>query len=77
MVGCMVESSIDISGSAQLLPLLDFADLDGAVLLKDEPARRVTVVNGRVTLSELPSCGGELLRNRLDTYLIRPGEVLC
>lgn len=77
MVGCMVESSIGISGSAQLLPLLDFADLDGAVLLKDEPARGATVVNGRVTLSKLPGCGGELLRNRLDAYLIRPGEVLC
>ncbi|MEZ6133153.1 MAG: dipeptide epimerase [Planctomycetaceae bacterium] len=77
MVGCMVESSIGISGAAQLLPLLDYADLDGAVLLKDEPASGATVVNGTVTLSDLPGCGGQLLIDRLDDYLNRPGEVLC
>ncbi|MFY9255147.1 MAG: dipeptide epimerase [Fuerstiella sp.] len=77
MVGCMVESSIGISGAAQLLPLLDYADLDGAVLLKDEPARGATVIDGRVTLSELPGCGGELLTEKLDSYLIRAKEVLC
>ena len=38
MVGCMVESSIGISGAVQLLPLLDYADLDGAVLLRDHPS---------------------------------------
>ena len=73
----MVESSIGISGAAQLLPLLDYADLDGAVLLKDEPARGATVIDGRVTLSELPGCGGELLTEKLDSYLIRAKEVLC
>lgn len=77
MVGCMVESSIGISAAAQLLPLLDYADLDGAVLLKDEPARGATVVNGQVTLSDLPGCGAELLSDRLDAYLTEPGEVLC
>ena len=77
MVGCMVESSISISAAAQLLPLLDYADLDGAVLLKDEPARGAAVVDGRITPSGLSGCGGELLRDRLDEFLIRPGEVLC
>jgi L-alanine-DL-glutamate epimerase-like enolase superfamily enzyme len=77
MVGCMIECSIGISGAAQLLPLLDYADLEGAVRLKDEPARGAAVVDGRVTLSQLSGCGGELLRDRLDAFLIRPGEVLC
>jgi len=57
MVGCMVETSIGISAAAHLLPLLDYADLDGAVLLKDDPATGVTVVRGEVRLSERPGSG--------------------
>ncbi len=70
MVGCMVESSIGISGAAQLLPLLDFADLDGAVLLRDEPASGVKLSKGVITLSKLPGCGSELDRERLPQYLV-------
>ncbi len=54
MVGCMVESSVGISGAAQLLPLLDYADLDGAVLLASEPAVGVVVDNGHVRLVDPP-----------------------
>ena len=42
MAGCMTESSVGISAIAQLLPELDFADLDGAMLIADDPARGVT-----------------------------------
>lgn len=42
MVGCMTESSVGISAIAQLLPELDYADMDGAMLLADDPARGVT-----------------------------------
>lgn len=42
MAGCMTESSVGISAIAQLLPELDYADLDGAMLLADDPARGVT-----------------------------------
>ncbi len=52
MVGCMVESSVGISAAAQLLPLMDYADLDGAVLLAEDPAVGVSVKDGRVTLAE-------------------------
>ncbi|MEM8735786.1 MAG: dipeptide epimerase [Planctomycetota bacterium] len=38
MVGCMTESSVGIAAGAHLLPLLDFADLDGALLLKEDIA---------------------------------------
>ncbi|QDV64861.1 dipeptide epimerase [Crateriforma conspicua] len=51
MVGCMVESSIGISAAAQLLPLLDFADLDGAELLDSDPAMGASVNRGIVTLA--------------------------
>ncbi len=60
MVGCMVESSIGISGAAQLLPLLDYADLDGAVLLAEDPAEGVSVERGKVHLSQLPGTGARL-----------------
>ena len=70
MVGCMVESSIGISGAAQLLPLLDYADLDGAVLLRDEPADGVVIDKGVVRLSDRPGCGGELDRDRLSEFLV-------
>ena len=41
MVGCMTESSVGISAIAQLLPELDYADMDGAMLLAEDPARGV------------------------------------
>jgi L-Ala-D/L-Glu epimerase len=61
MVGCMIESSIGISGAAQLLPLLDYADLDGAVLLAQDPATGVRMDRGIVNLSSRYGCGAELL----------------
>ncbi len=68
MVGCMVESAIGISGAAHLLPLLDYADLDGAVLLADAPATGVVVENGLVQLTELAGNGGSLLKSRLAEF---------
>jgi L-alanine-DL-glutamate epimerase-like enolase superfamily enzyme len=47
MVGCMTESSIGISAIAQLLPLLDFVDMDGAALLASDIATGVNVEHGR------------------------------
>ena len=41
MVGCMTESSIGISAIAQLTPLLDYVDMDGAMLLSNDPATGV------------------------------------
>lgn len=52
MVGCMVESSVGISGAAQLAPLLDYADLDGAVLLSKDPASGVSIDNGRIKIGD-------------------------
>ncbi|MEM7454623.1 MAG: dipeptide epimerase [Planctomycetota bacterium] len=63
MVGCMIESSIGISANAQLLPLLDYADLDGAILLKEDPATGINLKNGTITWSELPGCGSALRNN--------------
>ena len=68
MVGCMVESSIGISAAAHLLPLLDFADLDGAYLLRDEPCSGVTVRDGKVDTDLGIGLGCELLQDRLKEF---------
>jgi L-alanine-DL-glutamate epimerase-like enolase superfamily enzyme len=62
MVGCMTESSIGISASAQLLPLLDFADMDGALLLAEDIATGVTFDHGVCRFAAEDGCGARLLR---------------
>jgi len=61
MVGCMTESTVGISAAAQLLPLVDHADLDGAVLLAEDTATGVTVHNGHVTFPDVAGTGVTLL----------------
>jgi L-alanine-DL-glutamate epimerase-like enolase superfamily enzyme len=59
MAGCMIETSLGISAIAQLAPLLDEADFDGAALLKDDPFTGVTIPEGRVTLTSRPGVGAQ------------------
>jgi len=56
MVGCFTESSVGISAAAQLLPLVDYADLDGALLLAEDIATGVTIDHGRVHFPEENGC---------------------
>ncbi len=48
MVGCMTESSVGISAIAHLLPLLDYVDMDGSLLITNDPATGVTFTNDGV-----------------------------
>ncbi len=57
MVGCMTESTIGISAIAHLLPLLDYVDMDGALLLTNDIAKGVTIDNGNITYSNLNGIG--------------------
>jgi L-alanine-DL-glutamate epimerase-like enolase superfamily enzyme len=57
MLGCMTETSCAISAAAQLSPLVDWADLDGALLIKNDVFRGTTVVAGKITLNDLPGIG--------------------
>jgi L-alanine-DL-glutamate epimerase-like enolase superfamily enzyme len=50
---------------------LDYADLDGAVLLRDDPASGVTIDRGKITLPARPGCGAELDFDRLEEFQIR------
>lgn len=58
MVGCMTESTVGISAIAQLLPQLDYVDMDGALLLKEDIANGVHIDgNGIVAFPKLPGSG--------------------
>jgi len=57
MGGCMTESSVGISAMAQLAPFFDYLDLDGALLLSNDPAEGVEVKMGNVVLSNAPGLG--------------------
>jgi L-alanine-DL-glutamate epimerase-like enolase superfamily enzyme len=53
----MVETSLGISAAAHISGLVDFADLDGAMLLADDPYSGPTYAKGRILLSEEPGLG--------------------
>jgi L-alanine-DL-glutamate epimerase-like enolase superfamily enzyme len=57
MAGCMIESSLAISAIAQISPLLDYADLDGAALLSNDPFRGTSIAGGAIRLSDGPGLG--------------------
>ena len=61
MVGCMTESTIGISAAAQLLPQLDYADLDGALFLKKDIASGVTFTREGVLFPDAPGTGARLI----------------
>jgi L-alanine-DL-glutamate epimerase-like enolase superfamily enzyme len=60
MVGCMTESSVGISAIAQLAPLLDYVDMDGALLLSNDPAKGVELINGEIVFNNQPGIGASL-----------------
>lgn len=59
MIGCMTETSCAIAAAAQLSPAVDFADLDGNLLIANDIFRGTTVVDGKIMLNQLPGIGIE------------------
>lgn len=57
MLGCMIESSLAITAAAHLTPLVDYADLDGNLLINDDPYEGVRVEKGKLVLSDRPGLG--------------------
>ena len=57
MIGCMIESSLAITAAAHLTPLVDYADLDGHLLIDNDPYEGVKVVNGKLVLPDRPGLG--------------------
>ena len=61
MIGCMTETSCAVSAAAQLSPAVDFADLDGNLLIANDRFKGMTVEKGRITLNDEPGLGLTLL----------------
>lgn len=57
MVGCMTETSCAVSAAAQLSPAVDFADLDGNLLITNDRFEGVLVKDGRLVLPDRPGIG--------------------
>ena len=57
MIGCMVESAVGVTAAAHLAPLVDYADLDGNLLVTDDPFTGVVMHNGLLTLPDAPGLG--------------------
>ena len=61
MIGCMTETSCAVSAAAQLSPAVDFADLDGNLLIANDRFKGMTVEKGRITLNDEPGLGLTLI----------------
>lgn len=59
MIGCMTETSCGISAAAHLSPNADYADLDGALLIKNDVFDGMKVVDGKIVLNNKPGIGVE------------------
>ena len=59
MLGCMIESSAGIAPAAQIASLCDFVDLDGHLLLAEDPFEGLGLVDGALVLSDRPGLGIE------------------
>ena len=57
MIGCMTETRAGISAATTLSPLVDYADLDGHVLLGNDPYDGIQIVDGKLTLVDKPGTG--------------------
>ncbi len=57
MLGCMIESSLSITAAVQLSPLVDYADLDGPLLVESDPYDGVRYEGGKLLLPDRPGLG--------------------
>ena len=57
MIGCMIESSLSITAAAHLSPLVDYVDLDGNLLINNDPFLGVKLDNGKLMLPDRPGIG--------------------
>ncbi len=62
MLGCMTETSCAVTAAAQLSPMVDWADLDGNLLIANDRFDGLKIVDGKVTIHpDRPGIGVELL----------------
>ena len=61
MLGCMTETSCAVTAAAQLAPLVDWADLDGNLLIANDIFDGIKIVDGKVTIPDRPGIGVEYI----------------
>ena len=59
MLGCFIESSVGVTAAAHLAPLCEFADLDGPLLIRNDPYRGLRYEGAKMTLPDAPGLGVE------------------
>lgn len=57
MIGCMTETSCAVTAAAQLSPLVDWCDLDGNLLISNDPFEGLKIIDGKVSIPEKPGIG--------------------
>jgi L-alanine-DL-glutamate epimerase-like enolase superfamily enzyme len=57
MIGCMTETSCAVSAAAQLSPLVDWADLDGNLLISNDVFDGISIKDGKIILPDRPGIG--------------------
>jgi L-Ala-D/L-Glu epimerase / N-acetyl-D-glutamate racemase len=57
MPGCIISNSVTVTAAAHLSPLVDYADLDGNLLISNDPSPGVRVVQGKLVLPTGPGLG--------------------
>jgi len=57
MISCMVESSLGVTAAAHIAPLADYADLDGPLLIANDPFSGLRYDGPRITLPDGPGLG--------------------
>jgi len=57
MIGCMTETSCAVTAAAQLSPMVDWADLDGNLLISNDVFEGLTIRNGKIVLPDRPGIG--------------------
>jgi len=69
MIGCMTESTVGISAAVQLLPFVDYADLDGPLLLSEDVASGLTYRKGSLIPGKGKGLGFEFKRKKFSNSL--------
>ena len=62
MIGCMTETSCAVSAASQLAPKADWADLDGNLLIANDPFTGMQIIDGKVTLVDKPGIGLKVVK---------------
>lgn len=66
MLGCMTETSCAVTAAAHLSPLVDWADLDGNLLINNDPFDGLKIVDGKIVLPDRPGIGLKVIKNKTE-----------